>query len=414
MGKQFFQLVIVALTAQGLVINTSNNNIVEKAVGENVKLGCFFTTGPKDEGTLEIEWSVKSVRHPMEEATILWYTAEHIYENLYEHLKGRVYLDAQDPERGDGAIHLLQLTRKDTGIYFCQVKKLPGIQRIKTVLRVLEPPSKPKCNSTQGVGEFGETKVLHCGSEEGAAPIRYYWSRLPPWEPLSSSAESDHRAGKLTITDFSESDAGSYKCAAINRVGKDFCILKVNIPHPPSVGIIAGSVAAAVATIGIVAYLTYFIIRRRQPKLENSNEIVEDASPPTPRKIMKTKSSKNNTVIAGGLKGAVKEEKLMRGVWSRVHSPIARPFTMSLNNKMNNGRVSRKEPCPALGGKPGNPPDSPAPEMPETGVESPSSGKVADSKFGAGAQYSDGFSDYKNTLRSTGQLYKITMETTQF
>ncbi|XP_041793710.1 coxsackievirus and adenovirus receptor homolog isoform X1 [Chelmon rostratus] len=394
MGMQFFRLVIVALTAQGLEINTSNNKFVEKAVGEDVKLGCFFTTGPKDEGMLEIEWTVKSIRHPMERATVLWYTAEHIYDNLYEHLKGRVYFDAQDPQQGDAAIHLLQLTRKDTGIYYCQVKKLPGIQSIKTVLRVLERPSKPKCNYTQGGGEFGKTKVLHCGSEEGAPPIRYHWSRLPPWELLSSLAVLDQRAGTLTIPDFSESDTGSYKCVAINRVGQEKCILKVNIPHPPSVGIIAGSAAAAVATIGIIAYLTYSIIRRRQPKLENSNEIVEDASPPTPRKIMKTKRRKSdkalvtmkrgcstdNTVIAGGVKGAVREKKLMRGAWCRVHGLSACPFMMSDNNKLNNAAVSWKEPCPGLGGKPANPPDSPVPEMPETGVESPSSGKVADGK----------------------------------
>ncbi|KAG8001014.1 Coxsackievirus and adenovirus receptor-like protein [Nibea albiflora] len=283
MDKQFFQLVIVALTAQGLEINTSNNKFVEKAVGENVKLDCFFTTGPEDEGMLEIEWSVKSVRHPMEMAGVLLYTAEHIYNNLYEHLKGRVYFDAQDPEKGDAAIHLSQLTQQDTGLYYCQVKKAPGIQRIKAVLRVLERSSKPKCYSTEEDGEFGKTKVLHCGSEEGAAPIWYRWSRLPPWEHLPSLAVLDQTAGTLTIPYFSESDAGSYKCVAINRVGQEKCILEVNIPYSPSVEIIAGSVAGTVATIGIIAYVTYFTIRRRRRELENSNEIVEDASPPTPR-----------------------------------------------------------------------------------------------------------------------------------
>lgn len=40
---------------------------------------------------------------------------------------------------------------------------------------------------------------------------------------------------------------------------------------------------SALAAIGIIAYLTYFIIRHG--RWENSNEIVEDASPPTHRKM---------------------------------------------------------------------------------------------------------------------------------
>jgi len=41
---------------------------------------------------------------------------------------GRVYFESEDPEKGDAAIHLLLLTTKDTGIYYCQVKKVPGIK----------------------------------------------------------------------------------------------------------------------------------------------------------------------------------------------------------------------------------------------------------------------------------------------
>lgn len=285
MDRHAFLLLIIAHTAKGLEINTSTNRIVEKAVGANVKLDCFFTIGPKDEGNLEIEWSVKSIRHPMDKAEVLLYTAGHIYDNLYKPLKGRVYFDAKDLMQGDAAIHLLLLTSSDTGIYYCQVKKLPGYQIIKAVLRVLEPPSKPGCYYTEGAGEFSKTKVLHCGSEEGAPPIRYHWARNPPWELLSSSAVLDEMAGTLTIQDFSKSDAGTYVCTAINHVGEEYCLLKVNIPHPPLVETIAGAVTATLAAIGIIAYLTYFIVRRHRREFENSNEIVEDASPPTHHKM---------------------------------------------------------------------------------------------------------------------------------
>ncbi|KAG8013675.1 Coxsackievirus and adenovirus receptor-like protein [Nibea albiflora] len=218
MDKQFFLLLIVGLMAKGLEINTSNNKFVEKAVGENVKLDCFFTTGPEDEGMLEIEWSMKSMCHPMEKAEVLLYTAENIYNNLYEHLKGRVYFDAQDPQQGDAAIHLSQLTRYR-----------------HLLLPVLD----------QTAGRFQRVRCR--------------------------------------------------KCIAINRDSQEKCILKVNLPYPPSVEIIAGSVAGAVATIGIIAYLTYFTIQGRRRELENSNEIVEDASPPKPRKMMQTKRQLNRS-----------------------------------------------------------------------------------------------------------------------
>ena len=240
MERLAVRLVILAVIARALEINTSTSKILEKAEGENVKLACFFTPGPEDAGNLEIEWSVKSIRHPLEKAEILWYTAGHIYDSLYEHLKGRVYFDSEDPAKGDAAINLSLLTTKDTGIYYCQVKKVPGIKSIYTVLRVLKPPSKPRCSYT----ERGQTKVLRCESQEGAAPINYHWSRYPPWEMMPNSAVMDKAAGTLTVPDATERDQGTYKCTAMNRVGKKVCLLDLNQPRPPSVAKIAGAVAA--------------------------------------------------------------------------------------------------------------------------------------------------------------------------
>ncbi|XP_053275517.1 coxsackievirus and adenovirus receptor homolog [Pleuronectes platessa] len=273
----FRLLIIVALTARGLEINP-NRKILEKAEGENVSLACHFTLAPEDTGNLEIEWSVKSIRHPLDTAEFLLYTAGHIYDTLYEPLKGRVYFDSEDPEKGNAAIHLLLLTTKDTGVYYCQVKKVVGIRRIYTVLRVLKPPSKPSCNYTEG----GQTKVLRCRSQEGAAPIQYHWSRLPPWKLLPKSALLDKTAGTLTIH---EANEGTYKCTAINRVGKKECFLELNLPRPPSVTMIAGAVTGGLVAIMIIASITYLIVRRvwclrHPPEAETPNEILEDASPP--------------------------------------------------------------------------------------------------------------------------------------
>lgn len=276
----------MALTAQGLHINTTNNQDLQKAVGQNVKLDCRFTTAPEDAGPLEIEWSVKSRRNPMEKKTILLYTAGHTYDNYYEPQKGRVYFHKDNPGKGDASINLLLLTPSDTGIYYCQVKKVPGIQSIKTVLQVLKPPSKPRCYHTEEAGKVGKIQVLKCGSEEGAVPTWYSWTREPPGKLLSISAVMDQTAGTLTIKDPSYSDTGTYKCTAWNRVGGEDCFLEFNLPYPPSVEMIAGAVVGCLAAIGIIASVTFCIIRHlRKSEPEPSNEIVEDASPPRRRRL---------------------------------------------------------------------------------------------------------------------------------
>lgn len=279
-----FQLVVImARVAQGLHINTTNNQVLKKAVGQNVKLECQFTTAPEDAGPLEVEWTVKSVRHPMEKKELLLYTAGQIYDSYYPPQKGRVYFHSEDPGKGDASIDLVLLTPSDSGIYYCQVKKVPGIKSIKTALQVLEPPSKPRCYHTEG---GVKAHVLKCGSERGAAPTWYSWTREPPGKLLPTSAVMDQTAGTLTIQDASESDAGTYKCTARNRVGEEDCFLEFNLPDPPSVEMIAGAAAGSLAAIAIITSITGCIVRRlRRSEPETSNEIVEDASPPRRRRL---------------------------------------------------------------------------------------------------------------------------------
>ncbi|XP_042370484.1 coxsackievirus and adenovirus receptor homolog, partial [Plectropomus leopardus] len=279
-----FRLFVLVLTAEALEIGTPNNQVFDEAVGEHVRLDCQFTTAPEDEGHLEIEWTVKSVRHPMEKAELLMYVAGHIYE-YYEPLKGRVYFQSDDPGKGDAGIQLLRLTPSDSGIYYCQVKKAPAIRNIKAVLRVLQKPSKPRCSCTEGAGDVGKTVVLHCASEEGAPPIKYHWSRVPPWKLLPPSALMDETSGTMTIQDARESDAGTWVCTAKNRVGMETCLLEVSLTDPPALGTIIAAVTSTVAIIGVISSITFFIIRRLRKKPEEvSNEILEDATPPKSRR----------------------------------------------------------------------------------------------------------------------------------
>lgn len=270
----------MALTAHGLRINTTDREILDRAVGQNVKLECKFTPAPEDAGNLEIEWS-KSVRHPTEKFEILFYTAGYIYDCNYAPLKRRVYFREEDPGKGDASIELLLLTCSDTAFYYCQVKKAPGIKSIKTGLRVLEPPSKPRCFHVEGAGKVGETQVLKCGSEEDAAPTWYSWTRKPPGKLLPTSAAVDKTAGTLTVRDASESNAGTYKCTATNRVGQEDCFLELNLPGRLSVEVIAAAAASGPGAVGIIAFVICWIARRRRiSEPETSNEVVRDLSPP--------------------------------------------------------------------------------------------------------------------------------------
>lgn len=106
-------IVIVALTAHRLRINTTDSQILDRAVGQNVKLECKFTPAPEDAGNLEIEWSIKSVRHPTEKVEILFYG--YIYDRNYAPLKRRVYFREEDPRKGDASIELLLLAADSLG-----------------------------------------------------------------------------------------------------------------------------------------------------------------------------------------------------------------------------------------------------------------------------------------------------------
>lgn len=284
-----FQLVIILLPAKGLDISTANNQVLVRAVGENVKLDCMFTPAAEDAGPLQVEWSIKSFLHPTEKKEVLLNTAEHICTVFYGPLKGRAYFHSRDPREGDASINILQLTPSNSGFYYCQVKKAPGIKTITCLLRILEPPSKPVCYHTEGTGKFVKTQVLICGSKQGTLPIWYSWTRESNGT-LSTFVIMDQTAGTLTIPDASESDTGIYKCTAANPVGKEVCLLEFKLAPPPSVGIIAGVVTGSLATIGIITAVIFFTIRGlRKSDPETSNKHLEDTS--SPRRYMLTRGN---------------------------------------------------------------------------------------------------------------------------
>lgn len=107
-----FQVLAISSICSGQQIYTTNDQILEKAVGETLKLDCLFTTTLADVGRLEIEWSVRLASSPSEATVVLVYSGGQIYDGYYRPLQG-VYFHAVDPGKGDATIHFSLLTPTD-------------------------------------------------------------------------------------------------------------------------------------------------------------------------------------------------------------------------------------------------------------------------------------------------------------
>ena len=289
MDLQIFQIFHLLFTGcSGVLINSTDKTIIEKPVGGSVTLDCQFNIAPEDTGPLEIEWTRSGATSDLE---IIVYSNGQVYDDYYPLVKNRVYFISVDPRIGDGSINLQLLTPSDSGTYKCQVKKVPGIHSIKTTLRVLHPPSKPVCY-TQGTAEVSKNVVLHCKVEKGASPIFYFWQKTSGSKTLPSSARSAGiAAGKVHISQASESDSGTYHCTARNRVGVEECFLEVKITHPSMVEKISAAVVSVLLVLGVVAFITYCRCKSKKEILEDDtpNDILEDASPPEHRRQKQAK-----------------------------------------------------------------------------------------------------------------------------
>lgn len=65
------------------------------------------------------------------------YSGDRTYEDYNPLMKGRVHFNSADPKNGDASISLTGLKSTDSGTYQCKVKKAPGIDNRKMILRVL-------------------------------------------------------------------------------------------------------------------------------------------------------------------------------------------------------------------------------------------------------------------------------------
>ncbi|KAM6907564.1 coxsackievirus and adenovirus receptor homolog [Xenentodon cancila] len=272
--------------ASGLEITSSEPTSIEKASGQSVKLDCQFTLAPEDTGPLDIEWSLLASDNQKEDKVVILYSGDRAYEDYYAPMKGRVHFNSADPKNGDASINLTGLKSSDSGTYQCKVKKAPGIRGRKMLLIVMVRPSKPRCY-TEGATEEGKNIVLRCTVNEGTKPLQYAWEKTSDSKLLPASAVLDPVTGTVNVRNASASASGTYRCVASNRVGKEECMLFVNVTPPPNTaGIIAGSIIAVLLILILIAIILFCCCRTRHRKKyekEICNEIREDVPPPKSR-----------------------------------------------------------------------------------------------------------------------------------
>lgn len=120
-----------------------------------------------------------------------------------------------------------KVTRKDNGMYDCEVSGngQPGEARVK--LTVLVPPSPPLCRVPSSV-TTGNKAVLTCHDNDGSPPPTYNWYKdnvLLPLDPakISSFKNASYRlnteTGNLEFPKVVKTDSGQYFCEAANSAG---------------------------------------------------------------------------------------------------------------------------------------------------------------------------------------------------
>nr|XP_046266083.1 F11 receptor, tandem duplicate 1 [Scatophagus argus] len=120
-----------------------------------------------------------------------------------------------------------KVTRKDNGVYNCEVSGNNQFGETRVKLTVLVPPSPPVCKIPSSV-TTGTTTILTCRDKDGSPPPTYKWYKagtlLPP-DPskISGFKNATYKLntvnGTLEFPSVSKVDTGDYYCEAVNDAG---------------------------------------------------------------------------------------------------------------------------------------------------------------------------------------------------
>lgn len=124
-------------------------------------------------------------------------------------------------------LRFTKVTRKDNGMYDCEVSGNGKFGEARVTLTVLVPPSPPLCRVPSSV-TTGKLALLSCHDSDGSPAPTYNWYKggtlLPP-EPskIAGFKNATYRLninnGNLEFPSVTKMDSGEYYCEAVNDAG---------------------------------------------------------------------------------------------------------------------------------------------------------------------------------------------------
>lgn len=173
-----------------------------------------------------------------------------------------------------------KVTRKDNGVYDCEVSGNNQFGEARVKLTVLVPPSPPLCRIPSSV-TTGKTALLSCHDSDASPPPQYRWYKdgtlLPP-DPskISGFKNATYRlnteTGNLEFPASTKMDTAEYYCEAVNSAGPpQRCkAAKMEVRDLNTGGIVAGVIVALLLVILLVLAIWYAHKKGYLPKKSES------------------------------------------------------------------------------------------------------------------------------------------------
>ncbi|KAK6467902.1 junctional adhesion molecule A-like [Huso huso] len=185
------------------------------------------------------------------------------------------------------------VTRKDNGVYTCEVTSNGGYAEKKIQLIVQVPPSPPAC-SVPTSATTGSQVTLTCSDKDASPKPNYQWFRNKVPVPNSpkqiaafqnSSYTFDPSTGTLTFQPVAKIDSGEYYCQAQNGIGQPSSCGAVRMEvGDVNVGGIVAAVIIVALTIAVIGLALWYANRKgylpsKKPKVVYSVPPVRDTDP---------------------------------------------------------------------------------------------------------------------------------------
>ncbi|XP_041808817.1 F11 receptor, tandem duplicate 1 [Chelmon rostratus] len=209
-GLVSVSLFILAATGVSGFSVTSSNPDVRVKENEGVDLTCSYS--PDFGNNARVEWKFKDLK------------GSQVYV-VYNGKPTEPYANRVTTYSNN--LRFSKVTRKDNGVYDCEVSGNGQFGETSVKLTVLVPPSPPLCRIPTSV-TTGKAAYMSCHDSDGSPPPTYRWYRddtLLPDEPqkivafknATYSLNPDN--GNLVFPAASKKDSGQYYCEAVNDAG---------------------------------------------------------------------------------------------------------------------------------------------------------------------------------------------------